>query len=157
LNRELLTKVPLFISVDAAKTMLNHCYDDGREKEAMGLIIGKTYQYGKKIVSFVKDAVTSELDATEVNVKFDSFEKLFDRLDKLNYDYQIVGWYHSHPDYSSFMSPTDVQTQAHMFKLKYQYAVIIDPIRHEMKAFSLNQRTKDKAIERGFAIIDYKD
>ncbi len=146
--------VRLYLTPESAKIMLDHCYKHGRVKEVMGLMIGETFQYKNDVFSIVKDVVTSDLDATEVNVRFDSFEKLFDQLDKIDYDYQIIGWYHSHPNYSSFMSPTDADTQQRMFKHPYQYAIVIDPIRFDMNAFTLDQTRKNKVKEKPFAIVD---
>ena len=60
----------------------------------MGLILGETYQYNNKLFIIAKDMATSDLDATQVNVKFKSFEKLFEHLEQVTYDYQIIGWYH---------------------------------------------------------------
>jgi proteasome lid subunit RPN8/RPN11 len=156
LNKEL-KNVDMFISKEAARKMLDHCYEHGRKKEVMGLILGETYQYNNKLFSIAKDIATSELDATEVNVRFDSFDKLFEELEQLKYDYQILGWYHSHPNYTCFMSSTDVETQARMFKQDYQRAIVIDPIKMDMKAFALDQATKNKVDESGYAIIDFKD
>ena len=107
--------------------------------------------------SIAKDVATSDLEATEANVRFISFDKLSEELDKLNYDYQIIGWYHSHPNYSSYMSPTDIKTQKRMFNHPYQCAIVIDPIKFDMKAFVLDQEAKDKVKESGYAIIDFKE
>ena len=152
-----ISDIDLFISIKAAKKMLQHCYILGREKEVMGLILGETYQYNNNLFSIAKDVATSELDATEINVKFMAFEQLFEQLGELQYDYQIVGWYHSHPNYSSFMSPTDIDTQKRMFKHPYQRAIVIDPIKFDMKAFMLDQETMERVKESGYAIIDFKD
>jgi proteasome lid subunit RPN8/RPN11 len=152
-----LRHVDLFIKKEAAKKMLDHCAEHGREREVMGLILGETYQYKNEIFSIAKDVATSDLDATDVSVKFDSFEKMFSELEDIKYDYQILGWYHSHPTYTSFMSPTDVDTQKRMFKHRYQRAMVIDPILFDMKAYALDQRTKDKVHESGYAIIDFKE
>ncbi len=146
--------VRLFITPESAKIMLEHCFKHGRKKEVMGLMIGQTFHYKNEVFSIVKNVVTSELDATEVNVKFDSFEKLFDQLDGLDYEYQIIGWYHSHPSYTSFMSPTDADTQRRMFKHPYQYAIVIDPIKNDMNAFTLDQIKQNRVKEKPFAIIE---
>jgi len=149
--------IDMFISVNAAKKMLDHCYECGREKEVMGLILGETYKNNKKLFSIAKDVATSDLDASKVNVKFKSFRKLFEHLDQVSYDYQIIGWYHSHPGHTCFMSTTDVDTQQRMFRHPYQCAIVIDPINYDMKAFTLDQKTKSKVKESKYAIIDFKD
>lgn len=156
-NDDLVANVSLFLQVNASKKMLDHCFEFRNVKEVMGLLIGKTYRYKDKVISIVKDVVTSELEASEVNVRFNSFDELFDQLDNLKYDYQIVGWYHSHPGHTCFMSPTDVDTQKRMFKHDHQYALVIDPINFDMKGFALDLESKNQFKERGYAIVDFKD
>ena len=73
-----LNEIKLYLTSDSAKVMLDHCYEHGRKREVMGLMLGMTFRNDKEIYSVVKDAITSDLDATTVNVKFDSFDKLFE-------------------------------------------------------------------------------
>ncbi len=157
LTSDLVENIGLFLTLDSAKKMLDHCFKYRNDKEVMGLMMGRVYRFNDKTFSLVKDVVTSELNASVVNVRFNSFEKLFNQLDNLKYDYQIVGWYHSHPGHTCFMSPTDENTQKRMFKHSHQYALVVDPINNDMKAFSLDQKTKTKVKSRGFAIVDFKD
>ena len=65
-----------------------------------------------------------------------------------------MGWYHSHPGHTCFMSGTDVLTQQRMFKLPYQHAFVIDQVNNDMKCFILDQTNKKKVKSRGFAIIE---
>jgi proteasome lid subunit RPN8/RPN11 len=146
-------EIDMFISAAAAKKMLDHCYEHSEEREVMGLILGETYQNNDRIFSVAKDVATSDLSATKAHVKFKNFEKLFEHLDDADYDYQIIGWYHSHPSYSSYMSETDVDTQQRMFTHPYQLAIVIDPINFDMKAFALDQKSKNKVNESKYAII----
>ena len=90
-------------------------------------------------------------------MRFKNFEDLFAKLETLDYDYQILGWYHTHPGHTCFMSPTDIKTQKRMFKYDYQHGVIIDPVNLDIKAYTLDPKSDENAIERGFAIIKYKD
>jgi proteasome lid subunit RPN8/RPN11 len=150
-------KIKLYITSDSIKIMLDHCYLHGRKKEVMGLMLGMTFKYNDNIYSVVKDVVTSDLDATEVNVRFDSFDKLFEQLHKISYNYQIIGWYHSHPNYSSYMSPTDAKTQARMFHHQFQYAMVIDPIRYDMNAFVFDQSAMKNIRERPYAIVSSEE
>ena len=76
---------------------------------------------------------------------------------QLRYDCQILGWYHSDPNYTCFMSETDVDTQTRMFKQPYQRAIVIDPIKKDMKAFALDKNGKNEVDEAGVAIIDFRD
>jgi proteasome lid subunit RPN8/RPN11 len=157
LNKDIKQNVSLFISDQAAKAMLDHSFQHGREKEVMGLILGTTYIYKDRKVSIAKDVATSEVDSSEVEVRFKNFDELFAKLETLDYDYQILGWYHTHPGHTCFMSPTDIDTQKRMFKYDFQHGVIIDPINLDMKAYTLDPKSDKKAVERGFAIVKYKD
>lgn len=59
----------------------------------MGLLLGDVFAQSGLVYAVVKDAVTTELQATGVSVSFDrnGFEALFDRLDEADFDYVIVG------------------------------------------------------------------
>jgi proteasome lid subunit RPN8/RPN11 len=120
----------------------------------MGLILGKRYQYKDRVLSISRDVATSELEANAVNVRFESFEKLFHQLDNLKYEYQILGWYHSHPGHTCFMSDTDIDTQKRMFIHPYQFALVIDPVNFDVKGFTLDQRSKKNVKACGFAFIE---
>lgn len=89
--------------------------------------------------SEVYDIVAGELDATATSVRFreDAFEDMFDELDELGYDYVLVGWYHSHPGYGSFMSRVDLDTQTRMFNRPFHVSLVADPVTLELRAFPL--------------------
>ena len=151
------TEVTKFIEIGAARKMLDHCFKHRDSHEVMGLILGKRYQYKDRVLSIGRDVATSELEANAVNVRFESFEKLFHQLDNLKYEYQILGWYHTHPGHTCFMSPTDIDTQKRMFKHEHQHAVIIDPVNLDIRAYQIDPKNDKEAIERGFAFVKYKE
>ena len=150
--------VDLYIKKEAALKMLKHCKDfKDMHLEVMGFMVGHRYEWEKKGYTVVEDVVTSDLDTTAVSVKFASFEPLFQELDKFekeDKDYILVGWYHSHPGHTSFMSPTDKDTQKRMFKKDFQSAIVIDPINIEMKAFKLHE---GEVYEKPFAVLSGPD
>jgi len=148
-------RIDLFIKKNAALKMLKHCKDfRDIQLEVMGFMVGHKYEWEGREYTVVEDVVTSDLDTTAVSVKFASFEPLFKELDKFEkdgMDYLLVGWYHSHPGHTSFMSPTDKDTQMKMFKKEYQSAVVIDPINIEMKSFKLHN---GEVYEKPYAILE---
>ena len=133
-------KVDVYLTESVVEKIIAHCilYAD-RKLECMGFMLGDRFKWGQKEYSVVKDVVTTDLDTTAVSVRFkrEGFAKLFAQLEKLDYDYIIVGWYHSHPGYSCFLSDTDIETQRRMFKNPHQAAVVCDPVRMELKAFKM--------------------
>jgi proteasome lid subunit RPN8/RPN11 len=48
---------------------------------------------------------------------------------------QIVGWYHSHPNFGVFLSGVDLDTQGVYFNQPWHIAVVYDPIRYEIGFF----------------------
>jgi len=146
--------VRVYVSDNALAKMINHCRAYKEEKlEVMGFMIGDIYSYQGKDYAMVRDTVTSELDATNISVKFDSqsFESLFAEMDKIEYEFILTGWYHSHPGHTCFFSPTDVATQKRMFNKEFHSGIVIDPINIDMKCFTLNSDKTD-TIESPFAV-----
>ncbi|MBC7128666.1 MAG: hypothetical protein H5T45_02925 [Thermoplasmatales archaeon] len=128
-----------YIKKDAFEKMILHSYEMAEEgKEAMGFIIGDVF-YWEKEYTIAFNIITAELDSSSFHVKFkrNAFEKIFDKLDEIEYDYIIVGWYHSHPGYSSFMSGVDLETQKNYFNKKFHVSLVIDPLNKEARVFRL--------------------
>lgn len=124
----------------------------------MGFLLGDVYVHRGNRYALARDAVTTDLDASSVSVRFqrEGFPKLLEDLDDIPYDYIIVGWYHSHPGYGCFMSPKDVETQKKMFSEDYHSAIVVDPLNMQIEAFSLvGQEVK----RRPFVVFweDYED
>ncbi len=142
-NREVLAGMDqpdIFIEEEAFGAMVNHCHSLLDEQlEALGFLIGDKYRWNNRTFTVVRDVITDELDTTAVSVRFSdaAFEGLFHQLDELDYDYLLVGWYHSHPGYGCYMSSTDLDTQARMFSSAHQSAVVIDPKALDLKVFAL--------------------
>ncbi len=132
-------KLDFYIREDAMMKILKHCYEGCLEgKESMGLLVGDVRKWDG-IYAVVYDIATAPLEASSVYVRFhrDAFEKLFDALDEIDYEYVLLGWYHSHLGYSSFMSSIDMETQKTYFTQPYHAALVVDPIMGEMKAFRI--------------------
>ena len=96
----------LYVSKLAEEKIRNHALVHMNErKEVMGLLLGGRYRHNGAEYALVRDVATTDLDATDVSVRFDprAFEKLFASLEEIGFRYVIVGWYHSHPSYHCFM------------------------------------------------------
>ena len=106
------------------------------ENEVMGLMVGRFYRDDTGTYAVVDRPVSSKLISDRFSVRFDegSMEELFDLLE-LDEGESVVGWYHSHLDIGCFMSPTDVATQNGLFGGECGFALVIDPVRQELKVF----------------------
>lgn len=116
------------------------------EKEVMGLLIGNLLRDDDGEYAVVTKVVTSELIADRVSVKFDqnSMEALFDAVDEMEFDEQIVGWYHSHLGYGCYMSEKDIKTQDTIFGGETGFALVIDPVLQEISVFDSKKGAPEK-------------
>lgn len=145
-------KLNFYIGAKAIEKILKHCKEMASEgKEAMGFLIGDV-KYWDGEYSVVYDIATASLISSPVYVKFrkEAFEEIFNKLDEIEYEYVIVGWYHSHLGYSSFMSKIDLETQKKYFNKSFHASMVIDPIKKEVKAFRLY---RDECVEIPYAIF----
>lgn len=126
--------------------LIAHCGSQAEKGiEAMGFLAGGVFSWDGGPYTVARDAVTTELDASAVSVRYnrDGFPELFKRLDGLGYDYILVGWYHSHPGYGCYMSDTDIDTQSKGFGGRHQFALVVDPEKREMEGFVLREGGQD--------------
>jgi 26S proteasome regulatory subunit N11 len=107
--------------------------------EVMGLLLGEVCEWQQSAFVMVRDACTTDLNNTPSKVRFDpdALPKLFVELDGAGFDYVVVGWYHSHPGHTCFLSRTDLDTQRALFDQSYHCALVIDPVNRELKMFKL--------------------
>lgn len=135
-----------FMGRTTFKNMIEHCNKYRKQKlEAMGFLVGKVYKFNKGHFIVIDECITTELDASLISVKFSKsgLEDLFDKMDLK--DRQLVGWYHSHPGFTAFLSETDIKTQTRLFPEPYHIAIVYDPIYRDMKGFSI---IKGEIVER---------
>ena len=121
--------------------------------EVMGLLLGEIRSWNGTVYTLVRDVGTTDLKNSPATVKFDpdALSKLFATLDSVRFDYVVVGWYHSHPGHTCFMSQTDLGTQRAMFTKPYHCAVVIDPLNEEIEAFKV---LGEEYMCVPFAIVD---
>jgi len=139
--------IEVYITQHAFDKMMKQCAAYAKKHlEAMGYLVGDYCRWKNKEYTIVEDAVTSDLETTSVSVQFKAFEKAFDQLDKIDFDYVIVGWYHSHPGHGCFMSQTDISTQKRMFNKPFHVAIVIDPINREFKAYKMAGNVAEEKV-----------
>ena len=140
----------LYIDEAAFRKMMKHCSALAENNlEAMGFMLGDEYTFEGHRYTVVENVVTSELDSSAVSVKISDFSPMFEEMhnmDKAGKDYILVGWYHSHPGHTCFLSATDISTQRRMFKKDYHVAVVVDPLSLELKSFKLDPEEQYREI-----------
>ncbi len=130
----------LYMSEKAEDKIRAHAVKEApRRLEIMGFLLGEVRSWRGLPYAIVRDVGTTGLRSSSSKVRFDpeAFPKLFHDLDESGFDYILVGWYHSHPGHTCFLSRTDLETQRTMFNQPYHSALVIDPVNHDIKAFRL--------------------
>lgn len=134
----------IFLSEGVLSQMIDHADDSlDSDSEIMGLMIGRFYRDEKGTFAEVSRVLTSDLVADEVSVRFD--RTAFDSIE-LDEGECVVGWYHSHLGIGCFMSETDTATQKGVFGEGPGFALVIDPIRKEMKMFDSASEPADMVV-----------
>ena len=142
-----------YLSRLAEEKIRKHAEKDAPKRlEVMGFMLGEVRTWEGLTYTLVKDVATTKLRSSPSKVRFDpeAFPKLFHGLDELAFDYVLVGWYHSHPGHTCFLSNTDMDTQRAMFGEPYHIALVIDPVNREVKTFKLR---RDGYEEVPFAVF----
>lgn len=131
--------------------------------EVFGYLIGNIYKWNDKNYIVIEEqlfligAVHSDKYSTsQIEGTAGKYEKKFQKLKrkKNNEELRIVGWWHSHPGFSCFLSRTDLHTQEFFFPESYQVALVVDPIKEELAFFTLDGKSDKKYKEISYAIIE---
>jgi len=130
--------------------------------EVFGYLIGSIHKWNDKNYIVIEEqlfligAVHSDKYSTsQIEGTAGKYEKKFQKLKrkKNNEELRIVGWWHSHPGFSCFLSRTDLHTQEFFFPESYQVAFVVDPIKEELAFYTLDGQSDEKYKEISYAVI----
>ncbi|HID05091.1 MAG TPA: hypothetical protein EYH45_00970 [Candidatus Caldiarchaeum subterraneum] len=129
-------------------------------REVAGLLIG---QVNGQVLE-IWDAVTGEQHGTTAFVHLDEavMAEVADELLRSGSGLYIVGWYHSHPGFDVFLSPTDVETQRrYQMMFPKAVALVIDPVEYSrtrkisslrFKIFRINKQGRVVAVPTSIGV-----
>ncbi|QDV77625.1 Mov34/MPN/PAD-1 family protein [Botrimarina mediterranea] len=121
----------------ARDKMLSHAGADAAI-EICGVLVGRLLKDGDGPYVVVEDCVccdTATSKFAEVTFTHESWSQINQEMDTKFTDKQIVGWYHSHPNFGVFLSDRDRFIHEHFFSGPGQVAYVIDPVRNEEGVF----------------------
>jgi len=92
-------------------------------------------------------------DSTATSVRFGSqgLEEVARALDEMDYEYLIVGWYHSHPGFTTFLSDKDMETQKKNFHKPFHATIVIDPVNKQFRSYKV---IENQYIEKRFLLYE---
>ena len=125
-------ELPVFVDLDTMRDMESHAVTD-TSVELGGVLLGGQYEDedGNPFV-LVSDSLRAEhYEATKGSFKFthETWTTISRQRDEFPDDLQMVGWYHTHPDWGVFLSGMDMFICDNFFNRELDVALVIDPCR----------------------------
>jgi proteasome lid subunit RPN8/RPN11 len=125
--------LPIFLDRMTADAIERHALRD-TTVELGGILLGKECideETGQPFVWITKSLEAKHYENTQASFTYthDSWEEITRERDLRHPDLDIVGWYHTHPDFGIFLSSHDLFIHRHFFAQPLQVAYVVDPIR----------------------------
>jgi proteasome lid subunit RPN8/RPN11 len=119
----------VYLHLDALEDILS-AVDARDRQEAGGLVCGEAGQDGEGPFLLVRRALHATRARRErISLTFtpEAWEELWAAHDRECPDLAVVGWYHTHPGLSVFLSEPDQFIHRHFFTAAHQIALVYDP------------------------------
>lgn len=125
-------ELPVFVDLDAMRDMEVHAQSD-TSVELGGVLLGGQYEDedGNPFVLIVDSLRAKHYENSKGSFKFthDTWSEITRQRDEFPDDLQMVGWYHTHPDWGVFLSGMDMFICDNFFNKELDVALVIDPCR----------------------------
>jgi proteasome lid subunit RPN8/RPN11 len=126
------TDLPIFIDLRTTDAIERHALSD-TTVELGGILLGKECldpATGQPFVWVNRALEAKHYANTQASFTYthDSWEEITRERDRLFPEYDIVGWYHTHPSFGIFLSSHDIFIHQHFFGQPLQVAYVVDPI-----------------------------
>jgi proteasome lid subunit RPN8/RPN11 len=125
--------LPIFLERRTADAIERHALRD-TSVELGGILLGKECldeHSGQPFVWVTESLEAQHYENTQASFTYthDSWEEITRQRDLRHPELDIVGWYHTHPDFGIFLSGHDLFIHHHFFAQRLQVAYVVDPIR----------------------------
>jgi len=139
-------ELPIFVDLDVLADMEQHALSD-TSVELGGVLLGGRYVDGdgRSFVVITESLRAEHYESTKGSFKFThaTWSAITRQRQQLPADLQMVGWYHTHPDWGVFLSGMDMFICDHFFRHPLDVAYVIDPCRGDRGMFQWNDESND--------------
>ena len=122
----------IYVDLDVMKDMESHAESD-TTVELGGVLLGRQLEdeQGQPFVVVSDSLRAQHYEATKGSFKFthETWQQISRQREDLPPDLQMVGWYHTHPDWGVFLSGMDLFICENFFNNALDLALVIDPCR----------------------------
>ena len=131
--------MPIFLDKKPTDHIERHALRD-TSVELGGILLGKECvdeTTGSPFVWITEALEAKHYENTQASFTYthDSWEEITRERDAKYPDLDIVGWYHTHPDFGIFLSSHDLFIHHNFFDQPLQVAYVVDPIRQDRGFF----------------------
>ena len=130
--------LPIFVDLDVMRDIEVHAESD-TSVELGGVLLGCQCEdeNGDAYVIVTDSLRARHFEATKGSFKFthDTWEEISRERDEFPADLQMVGWYHTHPDWGVFLSGMDMFICDNFFNRPLDLALVVDPCRGDRGMF----------------------
>lgn len=113
--------------------------------EQGGILLGEVFKdpHDNTIYAIAQEAIAGRLaqgTSSYLEITHETWKEMLDDVDQLDKDFQVIGWYHTHPNgLPVFMSGTDRATQERFFGKDWQFAIVLNPQKQIWRSFYGNR------------------
>ena len=122
--------LPIFVDLDVMRDMVAHAFSNTKV-ELGGVMLGQAMKDsdGRPFIVIHDCLRANHYEATRGTFKFthDTWTEIARQRDGRRQDLQIVGWYHTHPGFTVFLSQMDTFICESFFSSPEDVALVIDP------------------------------
>ena len=122
--------LPIYVDLDVMRDMEAHAHTNTRV-ELGGVMLGKQCidADGKPFVVVTDSLRARHYEATRGSFKFthETWSQITGERNQFHPDLEMVGWYHTHPGWTVFLSPMDLFICNNFFNRSLDVALVIDP------------------------------
>ncbi|MCP4156948.1 MAG: hypothetical protein GY757_55055, partial [bacterium] len=124
--------VPLRVAIDrgAFVNMTDHVMKS-IDEEVCGVMIGEVCTDDEGLFVQVRTIIkgsAAHQGGAHVTFTHDTWNQIYLELEQDYPDYNILGWYHSHPGFGVVFSEMDIFIQRNFFSSPTQFALVVDPL-----------------------------
>ncbi|MBI5402682.1 MAG: LysM peptidoglycan-binding domain-containing protein [Ignavibacteriae bacterium] len=120
-----------------------------KEKELGGVLLGEVYtDFDGRIFIILNEfviALYTEASITRLTFTHSSWEYMNNKIDKEYPGKKILGWFHSHPGHTVFLSSYDKFIHENFFTQEYNVAYVFDPVNNDDGFFFMKEAGLVKA------------
>jgi proteasome lid subunit RPN8/RPN11 len=145
------SQLPVFVDLDVMRDMEGHARSNVHVELGGVLLGGKFVDDDGQSFVVVKEALRARhYEATRGSFKFthDTWARITRDREQFPAELQLVGWYHTHPDWGVFLSGMDTFICENFFADQLDVDLVIDPCRGDRGWFFWDQQDGVRTKQR---------